>query len=105
MNNTINKTNFLEKFKEIYSILLYDKIEESELFEAIKFLKKYNFDINKENNSLNFYIEFLGKEDSLFLIGLSDYFLGYILDEVEEENDMEAPFKPRKTDMIYIDNF
>ena len=53
---------------------------------------------------LNFYIEFLGKEDSLFLIGLSDYFLGYILDEVEEENDMEAPFKPRKTDMIYIDN-
>ena len=61
----IKSTSFLENLKNIYSNITSDKVEGNDLIEAINFLKKYNFDMDKEGKLLLFYKKFLNKEDSL----------------------------------------
>lgn len=61
----IKSTSFLENLKNIYSKITSDKVEGNDLIEAINFLKKYNFDMDKEEKLLLFYKKFLNKEDLL----------------------------------------
>ena len=64
----IEKTNFLENFKQTFEEINSSEVSGDEIKKGINLLKKYDYDIKNETALTKFYELLLGKEDSIIFI-------------------------------------
>ena len=64
----IEKTEFLDKFKNIFDSINSSQVSGEEIKKGIDLLKKYDYDIKNETTLIKFYELLLGKEESITFI-------------------------------------
>ena len=64
----IEKTAFLDKFKQMFNTINSSEVNGDEIKDAINLLKKYDYDIKNETALTKFYELLLGKEESITFI-------------------------------------
>ena len=65
---TIEKTDFIDKFKQTYESINSSEVSGEEIKIGLSLLQKYEYDINNETTLTKFYELLLGKEDAIIFI-------------------------------------